>query len=278
MRVLITGAQGYLGSYIVEILRHKQGVHLIPTGRTDAEGVLRCDLANRRDVESLLGMTLPDCVLHCAAYVPKQAEEYNEKNASMANVEMLRNLLDFSTCPLFFISSMTVYGEPIERPAKESDPRCPSSAYAESKSACEELLEHSGRSGFALRLPGLFGLPRRSGVVYNVLSALKKTEVVRLPEHPVVWASMDVCDASLSIAQLILGRIPKSFKVLNIGYRGGQSLNLLLQYASKISGNEPLKYTVRHPFFEFDLENAEHYGVVPSISFYDALERLYGLL
>ncbi len=278
MRILVTGAQGYLGSCIVEILCKYQGVQVVATGRTFAERVLQCDLENRSDVESLLRRTIPDCILHCAAYVPKQDEEYQKKNASLANVEMLRHLLEFSTCPFFFISSMTVYGEPSERPVKENDSKCPSSAYAESKLACEELLEQSGRSGFALRLPGLFGLPRRSGVVYNVLSALKKRKVVRLPDHPVVWASMDVCDASLSVAQLTLGREPRSFQALNIGYRGRQSINLLLQYASEISGNEPLQYTVRHPFFEFDLKNAEQYGVVPSISFYDALKRLYGLL
>lgn len=275
MRVLVTGAQGYLGCQLVDILLKNHEFCVIATGRTAAQNIVPCDLLKKSEVQYLIGEALPDLIIHCAAHVPKRLEEYNNKNTFEINIDMMHNILDFSECPLFFVSSMTVYGKPTGKTVKESDPKAPLSAYGESKLICEKMIEMSERSGFAIRLPGLFGLPRKSGIVYNVLAALKAGGTVHLPEKPFPWSSMAVHDAANSIIRLLKKEIHPKFQALNIGYPGGQSINLLLQYASEISGRAPCEYDVHHPLFEFDLTNAERYGVVPRISFYDALKNTF---
>lgn len=278
MRVLLTGAQGYLGHHISKIFERKRGFHLIATGRVSSKDVVPCDLSSKKDVAQLIKAAEPDCILHCAAHVPKTPEEYDRKKVFSVNIEMLRNIMECSECPLFFVSSMTVYGDSCGKVVKESHRKSPSSEYAKSKLACEDLFEKSGRAGFTIRLPGLFGLPRRGGIVFNLLHALKHGYSVNLPENPLVWAAMDVHDAATSIGCLLEAGSPQGYQELNIGYRGEQSINILLQHAVELSGRVLLDYPVKHPAFEYDLKNAERYGIVPSISFFNALKRLYALL
>lgn len=268
MRILVTGAQGFLGCRVVSMLRTK-GVTVIPTGLFNEEGYRKCDLLLRVDVRELIRVTSPDRIVHCAAHVPKVLTEYADSRNAGLSLEMLDNILAESACPIIYISSMTVYGKENNRAVHEEDAGEASSEYGRGKWEGEKHLEADGRVGISVRIPGLFGLPRRQGIVYNVMFTAKYGKKPLLPPGPLMWAAMHVDDAAESIAILSTAKID-CYEAVNVGYCGKQSIGLLLRLSCE-AYNRTYDYDVTHPSFEYDLTRAKGYGAVPSLDFREAL-------
>ncbi len=134
--ILLTGAGGYLGQQIGAILKQRK-IEYVAAPRSNVR-----QFAN----------VLNGVVVHCAAIVPKTAEEYEDDEAARQSVQMLERLACGTRhYRIVFTSSMTVTAPAL-------------SAYASGKLYAEGLLQ---ADDVILRLPGLFGLPRRSGVIYD---------------------------------------------------------------------------------------------------------------
>jgi nucleoside-diphosphate-sugar epimerase len=271
MRYLVTGAQGFLGSEVVKALQ-KSGKSVTSTGRRSTEDVTRCDLMDSPSVVRLINEIRPDRIVHCAAQVPKRFEDYQKISSADANLTMLENLLAASDCPMVFVSSMTVYGSGSLSHIVEQNAGHPSSAYGISKWQGEQLLKNDGRPAMVVRLPGLFGPTRRDGLVYNVINALRHDgSLPVLPQAPVVWAAMHVCDAVECITKLALSSI-NNYNTIHIAYRGHYSINSFLNLAAGMY-NKNIFYSIDHPRIQFDLTCAKNLGVASSMSFSEALER-----
>ena len=271
MHYLVTGAQGFLGAQIVNILR-AMGAKVTESGRRSAGNIECCDLTDASAVARMMDRVFPDCIIHCAAYVPKTIEAYNDRNGADAGYRMLENVLNSSDCPVVFVSSMTVYGAVREQPIVESDAGDPVSAYGKSKWQAELRLKADGRPALAVRIPGLFGPARRSGLVHNVVSALKHRHAEpQLPEVAVLWAAMHVEDAAECIVKLA-GLPMHEFEAVHVGYPGAYSIDSFVALACDIFGGH-IEYVVKQPRFEFDLSRAESRDSLPGNSFRGALVK-----
>ncbi len=165
--ILLTGASGYLGRHVEAVLSARGTPHVGTVHHS-------CDLTDGKVVDELARRVKPDVIIHCAAVVPKDPASYHDDEAAKASVEMMRNVTAFAACPIIFPSSLVVADRW-------------SSAYAYGKWQAEQYLS----SGSVLmRLPGLFGLPRRSGVIYNAA----KSGVI--PDSFGPYPSMHVADAA----------------------------------------------------------------------------------
>jgi len=165
--ILLTGATGYLGQHVMaNIVARKL------EGRATS-GVF-CDLTKPSAVQVLLERTHPTVIIHCAAKVPKHMADYGNPIAASASVAMMKNLSALSDCPIVFASSC-VASNTIE------------SEYALGKWRAEHYLS---TGSVALRLPGLFGLPRRSGVIYTA------AKMGMIPESFGPYPAMHVQDAA----------------------------------------------------------------------------------
>jgi len=269
MHYLVTGAQGFLGAQIVDTLRSTGDV-VSATGRQPEENTYLCDLTNRSEVFRMIYQLEPDCIIHCAAHVPNSAETYNDNISADISMQMLGVILENSSCPVVFVSSMTVYGKEGNNPVSEQDAGDPISAYGKGKLQAESLLKADGRPSLAVRIPGLFGPARKYGLVYNLIYALKYGySLPQLPDIEILWAAMHVEDAAQGIAKLSRG-LSDNFNAVNIGYREKYSISRLIVIVSSIYGRI-MKYAVQQPVFEFDLTRADILGAVPTCSFRDAL-------
>ena len=119
MRILVTGAQGFLGGHIVDQL-FKSNITVLATGRREAENTLVCNLSNAKEVQNLINVTAPDRIIHCAANVPKNLNEYSDEKSAKENLDMLDLVLEASSCPIILVSSMTVYGEGVLQAVSEN--------------------------------------------------------------------------------------------------------------------------------------------------------------
>lgn len=160
--ILVTGASGYLGQHVVKAL--------------DAHGVGVFPFTSHTWNMLREGMAIPsaEAVIHCAAVVPKTPEGYDDKAAARASVLMLWNLIQLCPPRIVFASSHVAADQ--------------TNAYAAGKRACEQLGLRA--SDVAMRLPGLFGLPRKAGVIYE---AAKWREI---PDSFGPYPAMHVADAA----------------------------------------------------------------------------------
>jgi nucleoside-diphosphate-sugar epimerase len=234
MKILLTGANGFLGRCIYTKIV-AEGVEIFQTSRNGFNNTIACDLTSKIAVKMLLENITPDVIIHCAAFVPKISSDYQNNKMTSINSIMLKNILKFSISKIIYISSMTVYGYSGKQIRLESDLLQPESAYAKSKFDGENLLKYDGRDSLIIRIPGLFGKERSSGIVSNTLKALiNKCTDITLPNKPILWAAMSVEDASTSIVKLLLNADFKGYTPINIGYNDIYSIRRFVELCEEI--------------------------------------------
>lgn len=157
-RVLVTGGAGYVGSHCCKALAaagyepvtydnlstgHRE---LVKWGPLE-EG----DIRDRERLASVLTRHAPTAVLHFAAlaYVGDSARDplgYFDNNVG-GTISLLQASLSSGIDKVVFSSSCSVYGDSEDLPVTEAAPTRPTSAYGETKLACERLLDRLARTG-----------------------------------------------------------------------------------------------------------------------------------
>ena len=280
--VLVTGSTGYLGSTIVNKLRSAK-VKFVSVARNSSgkQDVEVCDLTNKNETKNLLERVVPSKIIHCAAAVPKElngvVNRYESTDASENSLEMALNIAEATTCPIVFISSMAVYdnGALSEGVAYEDETvHKPSTSYALSKFTAEQEMKALTNSGLiTLRLPGLFGKPRVTGVLYRAAHAFLLGNEFKLTSAP-LWAAMHIDDAADScIKSLEISVFPKS-EIINIGYSGTFNIVVAIKLLADICGVKWGGCSLSAPNFQANLAKSKKYMLYQKIDFRVRLEEL----
>ncbi|MCF8096133.1 MAG: NAD(P)-dependent oxidoreductase, partial [Desulfobacteraceae bacterium] len=161
MRILVTGANGFIGSFVAQMLKGKgHEVWSLSRGFSTEENALAADLLDANATEKALASAPDfDVVIHLAA-IAHGAKPPDGYDVTSANVSMTRNLLTGLKKDIHFIllSSVAVYSRCGQKgtvsPWAETNPP---TAYGKSKAASEELVIRQGfRKVDILRLPPVY--------------------------------------------------------------------------------------------------------------------------
>jgi len=139
MNILITGALGFTGQYIISYLRNlnKNDVIFLSDIKSDAkdENILCYDISNYKNARNLISIVSPDVIFHLTGTFTNDF-----KIDIKANVDTSKNILNAVkelgiNCRVLLIGSAAEYGfiETHENPVKETLPFRPASIYGLSK-------------------------------------------------------------------------------------------------------------------------------------------------
>jgi len=160
MRILVTGAAGYIGSALVQALT---GREVIGTDQSAPAAVLG-NIAYPQFARSLITPEI-GTVFHLASLVSGGAEQ-NFELGTKVNLDATRDLLEACRlaghCPKFiFASSIAVYSGVDQ--IDDATPPAPRLSYGAQKLVCEVLIDDYARRGYidgrALRLPTVMVRP-----------------------------------------------------------------------------------------------------------------------
>jgi nucleoside-diphosphate-sugar epimerase len=192
MRVLITGATGFLGRQVSASLDRKHGGYAL----------IRKHGLSMRNIRQLNGDILQPCefekklkkidaVIHLAA-ISKARTDIECKRLFETNVVGTFNMLELARkkeiSKFIFASSAAVYGDKRVQPVKESFSPNPRSLYGLSKSLSEQMcIQYGAIHGFSavcLRISNMYGPDQPPGFVASDLFVKSKLASVIKVKNP----------------------------------------------------------------------------------------------
>jgi len=181
MKILITGASGFIGNYFVKNLRKNHNIIAITHKRKAYLSSKKNIIIIKKDLTKKFQSRVQnlDLIIHCANYTP--ANHKNTKSLIKKNNLMIKNLLDFANLnqvnKIIYLSSMAVYKIRKQKNFQitENSTLNYDNDYSISKISDEKILKRWQKKNFSkklliLRLPGVIG-PNSHG---NFISNLKK--------------------------------------------------------------------------------------------------------
>jgi nucleoside-diphosphate-sugar epimerase len=162
MKVLVTGASGFLGRYVCRELRDRghEPVGLCRRPGSAPEGVDETigELSDGDSLERAVRQTRPDRVIHLAAEI---ASQRSEAKIRAANVDGTRLLLDacksIDRRPTFVFASTVVTGDAKGALLDEESELPVETAYGRSKQEGEGLVRDSGLDAVIIRPSHVYG-------------------------------------------------------------------------------------------------------------------------
>lgn len=210
MRILVTGANGFVGKHLLDALLQQEGCDIIAAGGpTMRDEMIRrmvedsrypdrvqwipMDMTDQTLVDQVIRMIRPHQVYHLAGIATTSGsddEEYYQVNAEGTH-HLAKSILTHmgDSCRLLHISSASVYGKQSSSVLRmdESHVLCPVNAYGASKAAAEMMLWPLYHQGLNMRIARPFnhtGQGQQGGFVCaDLINKLKKEMKNRKSSH-----------------------------------------------------------------------------------------------
>jgi len=217
MEVLITGANGQLGTDLHQVLDDFQ---VIPLTHQDIE------ISDISSVKEAFSEYKPQIVINTAAYVRVDDCEDNPDKAFLVNALGARNLAVVASefrAKLIHISTDYIFGgeaEPRATPYTEFDTPAPVNIYGKSKLAGEDFVRHLCQRHFIIRTSGLFGIAgstsKGGNFVETTLRLGKEQDELRVVNDQ-IFSPTYTKDLARKVARLMTTEYYGIFHITNRG-------------------------------------------------------------
>lgn len=204
MRILITGAAGFIGSHLADYYVAKGhevvGIDNFTTGRR--ENFPRAATLYDGDIRFEVPHDAWDLVFHCAASYHDRANWERDASTNVSGTINVVREAQKSDAKLVYFQTALCYGLSPDSPVRIDAPIAPAGSYAISKTAGEQYIMESGLVWASLRLANIYGPRNVSGPPAAIYKRLKdgKAPVVVQTRRDFVYIG-DLLDAATRIAE-----------------------------------------------------------------------------
>jgi UDP-glucose 4-epimerase len=230
VRVLVTGARGFIGATLVPRLRERK-IEIIPYNG---------------DVKDIASFASPsDIVIHLAAKPVREESTRSGVEAMRANIIGIQAVTEYArrfSGGIVFASTCAVYGATAEnRHLKEDDPLCPRGLNGIGKLLSEEMLSFAaGLHGFGaiiLRLFNVYGVGQPRGyLVSDLIHSLTVREPMRLRNPRAILDFIHVDDVCEAIRMAIPLAAGGGTQIFNIGTGKGTAVTDVARMLFRLAG------------------------------------------
>lgn len=306
MKVIVTGAAGFIGSHIaIELARQGHDVLAVDdlsggniNNLVDNHVIIsnlefqRRDIRNETEVMSMFYDFRPDVVYHLAANAREGASFFQPQSIMTRNVmaytNVLKNAIKYKTKRIILFSSIAVYGHQ-DPPFVETMPRQPADLYGLAKATMEEMTEMMATCHkfdyVILRPHNVYGEKQALNDIHRNVLAIWMNKIMR-GEQLIVYGDGTQERAFSYIGDSLPCYIEAmnapSGKIYNIGSSMPCSINGAAMFVKEAMGVEPLypvrflpfrHQEVKYAYSSHDLA-AEELGLNDATSLYDGVRRM----
>jgi GDP-4-dehydro-6-deoxy-D-mannose reductase len=147
MRILVTGATGFVGQHLIRLLN--KGEHQIfgtylNENETAPVNLIRCDLRSRTETERVMAEVVPERLHHLGGFASVRDSVSSPRDVYDTNFGGTLNVLEAvramaPECRVLVVGSGQCYGAASAEPVDETYPLAPRTPYAGSKAAADLL-------------------------------------------------------------------------------------------------------------------------------------------
>ena len=266
-KILITGANGYIGNCLFHILKNEFNVIGIDKKKSNNKKVFQCNILNKSKFNSIIKREKPEVIVHLAAQslvdetINKEKYYTNNNKATEVLLEIMKNN---DVKKIIFSSTAAIYQQS-SNPLKENSNLKALSTYAKTKLICEKKIQKEKNLKFiilrffnvcsALDKPitGEFHNPETHLIPTIVYKAMFNKRIYiygndfNTPDGTFIRDYIHIKDICSAIEKSIryISKNNKS-KIFNIGNRRGLSNKQIINYIQKRMNDEiNIKYVNR---------------------------------
>ena len=190
MRILLTGASGLLGKYLLKSANFKNDIYAIhnnskPNHQFKEVNFIKFDLLNTKKLDSLLLEISPDTIIHTAAegnvdMVQNSIAKFYKLNVSIACI--FANYAKNNSSKFVFISSNSVFGGSNETYTDDSE-LSPVNDYGRLKATAERNIKNINPNTLIIRPILMYGWPspnKRLNPVINWITELRLNKKINV--------------------------------------------------------------------------------------------------
>lgn len=282
MKILITGADGFIGKNLLEYLSQKN-ISVIGISRKISNKKLqKISLFNTKKLQSFIIRNKFDTVVHLAASINEEDPDTMLKNNYITTLNLLNACKSINK--FIFTSSHAVYGKSEYLPIDEKHPKNSVTNYGLSKIICENLCKMFHFSYnldmHILRLSSVYGKSQTSKtLIPTLISNSINNKSIQLHQYKNGYQIMDLINIQDVCHAIYLSiKSKKSFGIYNIATENPITVKEIVDEINKINPskitNKKISSNCNH--FLYDTSKAKtELRFKSKINFKKSLSTLY---
>ncbi len=241
IKVLITGAGGFLGNLLYVHLKKNKNIEIFGTMNKSKyknnvnkknlkpkflKNLIKIDLSKLSEVKKIFNKVRPNIVFHFAAMADHNYAEKNKKLCSICNSKITKNIINSMNKKdkMIFLSTDKIYSQNAGRSPEHTNLK-PKGYLAKEKLKCEKIIKKKIYKHFILRLPIVHsnGSNKSFSTIDNFLFSLKKNKKLKIYNN--VYRSFNKVDQLNKFLETLI--LNEKYGIYNTGSK-------LLSYSQRV--------------------------------------------